>query len=303
VCWFGQCAFRVPPDGCGGADLVERDGLCVADPCRGTLCEGGLVCEPVSGDCIDPCAGYTCTDPGELCDVTQVTCDASGTCTADETACVTPDCYLDPTLCLDGEVCVNGVCEPDPCFGTGALDCGPEACRDATCVATCVGVECNVGQQCVDGACVTEPCGTFTCPPGQTCVDGQCAQNPCGGVTCKAGQVCEDGVCVDDPCRLIVCPADTVCRDGQCVGVDPDGGVVLPDGGPPPDAGPATDAGDATGVDGGPGDEFRLTAGGGGCACRSAAPGPGLGSGSGSLPGGAVLSLLLLAFLAARRRQ
>jgi len=308
VCWFGDCAFRVPPDGCGGAGLTERDGLCVADPCRGTLCEGGLVCEPATGDCIDPCAVFTCTDPAELCDVTQVTCDASGTCTADDTACVTPNCYLDPTLCLDGEVCVDGSCEPDPCFGSGAIDCGADACRDATCIATCAGVECDVGRHCVDGVCVTEPCGTFTCPPGQTCVDGQCAQDPCGGVTCKAGQVCKDGQCTDDPCRLIVCPADTVCREGQCVGTDPDGGVIQPDAGPGADAGPFSDAGDATNVDGGAPDEFRITAGGGGCACHTAAgPGSGAGGSGGAglpgLPGGAVLSLLLLALLGARRRR
>jgi hypothetical protein len=299
VCWYGDCAFRVPPDGCG-TGLVEREGLCVTDPCRGTQCEGGLICEPVSGDCIDPCAGFNCSDPAELCDVTQVTCDASGTCTADDTACVIPDCYLDPALCVDGEVCVDGSCAPDPCFGQSAIDCGTDACRDATCIATCVGVECDVGQQCTDGVCVAEPCGTFSCPPGQTCVDGQCAQDPCGGVTCKAGQVCEDGHCTDDPCRLIACPAGTVCREGQCVGTDPDGGVIQPDAGPGADAGPPTDAGDATGVDSGLPEDFNITAGGGGCACHSAT---GSGAGGAGLPGGAVLSLLLLTLLAFRRRR
>ncbi len=293
VCWFGDCAFRVPPDGCG-TGYIEREGLCVVDPCRGTTCPGGTICEPSTGDCVDPCDSYTCTDPADLCDVTLATCDASGTCEVDDTACVTPDCYLDPSLCADGEVCENGTCVVDPCFGTNALDCGTEACRDATCIATCAGVDCGVGEACEDGLCVVQDCGTFSCPPGQTCVDGQCAQNPCGGVTCGTGRVCKDGECVDDPCRLIVCPSGTNCENGQCVSsIGPDGGVWV-DAGPGPDGG-HRDAGDATDVDGGSTPEFRLTAGGGGCACQ--------GAGSSGSPGGLLLGLWILGMLIWRRRR
>ncbi|MDY0000030.1 MAG: MopE-related protein [Polyangia bacterium] len=292
VCWYGTCAFRVPPDGCG-TEHFARDGLCVENPCLGSHCPGGTICEPATGSCVDVCAAEDCAGvPDTRCDVTLATCDASGFCTASESACVTPDCYLDPALCQPGEVCKDGLCVPDPCFGTDALDCGQMACRDATCIATCVGVECDPGWACKDGLCAVVPCGTFSCPPGQVCVDGQCAQDPCGGVTCKPGQVCKDGVCVDDPCRLIVCPAGARCEGGQCVTQTADGGVVYPDSGPRPDAAPLPDGG-GTG-DGGLPEDFRITAGGGGCACQA-----------GEGPGGAggALGLLLVSLLWIRRRR
>jgi MYXO-CTERM domain-containing protein len=270
VCFYGQCVYRIPPDGCGSQYAIE--GLCVDDPCVAAHCEGGEICDPTLGDpadqyCYDPCPALQCTPP-EYCDVT---CDANG-CYAE---CATADCYLDPTLCADGEICEGGQCVADACFGSNALDCGNQACRDGACVDTCVGINCDPGQECIDGQCVDLDCDSSLCPPGRVCVLGQCAQDPCGGVMCGPGRVCKDGQCVDDPCRLIVCPSGAICDDrGQCVEGQvqpPDGGTtdgdVLTDGGPASDGaaqdGAAPDAGGRT-------EDFSVTAGGGGgCNCRT----------------------------------
>jgi hypothetical protein len=269
VCFYGECVHRIPPDGCGSQYEVE--GLCVDDPCVAAHCQGGWTCDVTLGDpnngwCYDPCVTVQCTPP-EACDVV---CDQNG-CRGE---CAASDCYLDPTLCADGEVCENGQCVADACFGTNALDCGTQACRDGACVDTCVGVTCNVDQECIDGQCVDLDCDSSRCPPGRVCVLGQCAQDPCGGVTCRVGHVCRDGVCVDDPCRLIVCPQGSVCDSrGQCVEEtqqQPDGGVVdaaVTDGGPGQDA--AGDGGDGDGSTG-PQDMSVTAGGGGGCTCEIA---------------------------------
>jgi hypothetical protein len=271
VCYFGTCVFPTPPDGCGQG-YVAVDGFCLPDPCAGARCSGGRICDPRTGDCVDPCAGFDCPQSGQICDVTRATCDATGGCTVDESACVEPDCYLEPGLCEAGEVCREGVCQADACFGPERLDCGDQACRNGQCVATCREVECDPDQRCHDGQCVVKPCGARICPLGQACVDGACAQDPCGGVTCGAGRVCRNGECVDDPCRLLVCPADTECRNGECVATATptvDAGVEPSDGGGQDGANSdAQRPPDATVY--GPDDNASLlSTGSGGCGCRT----------------------------------
>ncbi len=276
VCFYGECAMRIPPDGCPqGTYAVE--GICVTDPCKASHCESGSICDLEQGPqdegfCYDPCATQTC-DQDLACDIV---CDDQG-CRAE---CSEVDCYLDPTLCSDGQICKDGQCTDDACFGSQALACGDQACRDGQCVDTCVGVQCDDGFECIDGQCVEMDCDSSKCPPGRVCVDGQCAQDPCGGVACGVGRICRDGRCVDDPCRLIVCPSGATCDSrGQCI----DNQVVPTDAGPGQDARidaavVPTDAAsqeDAAAFDADQPEDFTVSAaGGGGCACRNASSHP-----------------------------
>ncbi|MBS1153623.1 MAG: family peptidase, partial [Myxococcaceae bacterium] len=101
---------------------------------------------------------------------------------------------------------------------------GPLACGSAG--AACV--TCNVGQQCVSGACVTGMCSPTTC--GGCCTNNFCVtaagQNAfaCGSggaacVGCGGGQSCINGACVaTPPCGPTNC-ATGCCAQNQCVTV------------------------------------------------------------------------------------
>ncbi|MFT5352911.1 MAG: hypothetical protein ACI9KE_000108 [Polyangiales bacterium] len=236
VCPPGRTAFL--PDGAGtdecfcvtprcdedacGMETVERDGetLCApgADPstctcknnactfpCDGVLCEGGTVCRPDSGRCVeDSCRGLGCAD-GELCDI------ATGACEADPCAEV---------MCADGEACRAGVCE-----------------------GTCVGVECPDGQECHSGECIADLCEDVSCSANEVCDPdlGTCVDDMCVTVRCPLGFVCDSvtGECEGDPCEGLSCPGDLVCNMGECV----DPGVITPDAGVAVDTGTGEDAG------------------------------------------------------------
>lgn len=206
---------RCEEDACG-METVERDGdtLCApgADPatctcknnactfpCDGVICEGGTVCRPDSGRCVeDSCRGLGC-DEGELCDV------------------------------------ATGACEEDPCASIMCDD--GEACRDGVCEGTCVGVECPGGQECRAGECVADLCDGVTCAGGEACdpASGDCVDDMCVSIRCPLGLVCDPitGDCEGDPCEGLTCPDELVCSMGECV----DPAVVNPDGGVGVDAG------------------------------------------------------------------
>jgi hypothetical protein len=137
-------------------------------------------------------------------------------------------------LCPTGQVCVQGKCT-GPCSDT-EFPCGPPLqCVNGLCVdPTCIGVTCQAGQLCQNGACVGG-CDGVVCPASQICELGVCV-DPCQGVTCNgsicvlgvcvqncscqacaSGQVCSaTGACVDTGCDTMTCGAGEVCSNGSC---------------------------------------------------------------------------------------
>jgi MYXO-CTERM domain-containing protein len=204
LCYMGTC---VAPCGTGEfpcpADFscmtFPEGNYCVPSQCATVTCPAGLMCDEMTGGCVDPCATTTCL-PGQTCE--------SGFCV---------DCRQ--LGCTAGQNCVVGAsgvatCVPDLCY-MNMCDPITQFCDPATgqCVAACM--MCPSGQVCFDNACVPDMCQGITCPTGQTCrpTDGQCVQNLCTDIHCSTGQACDpgNGSCVPDPCLAITCPSMTKC--------------------------------------------------------------------------------------------
>jgi MYXO-CTERM domain-containing protein len=280
LCFVGECV--APCDAsmeCGGeytcVQVYPGAGFCHPNGCAGNDCPRGLVCNPDTRLCDDPCRDVTCA-AGEGCDLGR---------------CVPSACRH--RGCPEGQRCgADDACEPDPCAG---VMCGDrQFCRDGLCIEACIGRFCGAGLACLDGACVEDACGG-RCLRSEVCdpVDGACLESPCARVTCPEGLACVEGECrADAPCASIQCPLGTRCVEGSCTdgtpGVAPDlssgGGPVEPgDAGPSTDGGPRRDAvvevadafvrppmADArlTEPDAGAGE--TVPANDAGCACRSA---------------------------------
>jgi hypothetical protein len=153
---------------------------CVAPP----ICQ----CKGPNG-CQDPCFNVTC-DPGKIC--TSHGPNAG--------KCVINNCWNAPCLGC-GKVCHQGACIPSPCDPNNCP--ADQACQPDymspngyACVPSCVGVNCNSGEVCVDGVC--KPTCDPACPMGQACdtsqsppkcIDDQCNPNPCVGA--KNGAYCD----------------------------------------------------------------------------------------------------------------
>jgi MYXO-CTERM domain-containing protein len=239
LCFVGECV--APCDAsmeCGGeytcVQVYPGAGFCHPNGCAGNDCPVGLVCNPDTRLCDDPCRGVSCAD-GEGCDLGR---------------CVPAACRH--VGCAEGLRCgADDACEPDPCAGVACGD--RQFCREGVCVDACVGRFCGAGLTCVDGTCIDDPCGG-RCLRSEVCdpTDGACAESPCARVTCAEGLACIDGECrADAPCATLECPLGTRCVDGTCTdgtpGVAPDlsgGGIVPPeaDAGPSDDGGPGSDA-------------------------------------------------------------
>ena len=247
---------RCAPDASGVPVCVCRANECTF-PCDGVVCTDPTVCNPLDGRCVeDNCRGLGCPS-GELCD---------------------------PVM-LD--------CVPDPCESAGCA--ADEVCRAGACEPSCATVDCPAGEICRAGGCEEDLCAGVTCEAMEVCdpSDGSCAPDLCGGVSCPMGAECEplSGECVADPCTFVRCPEEQLCFRGECrlearppddAGMDPDGGVVVRDGGF--DAGEPEDPAD------------RILAA-GGCMCRVGASPRSGGHGL------ALLGLLGLGLLIARRRR
>jgi hypothetical protein len=113
----------------------------------------------------------------------------------------------------DGGVCgckSQGGCVPgDSPFACGA---GGGVC-----------VQCQLGQQCVNGGCVTAACGPGTCTG--CCAAGLCVtpsmenRFTCGAAgamcaQCPQGETCVSGVCQISSCSVMSCPG--CCQGNQC---------------------------------------------------------------------------------------
>ncbi|MEE9297113.1 MAG: proprotein convertase P-domain-containing protein, partial [Phycisphaerae bacterium] len=183
-CLDGEC-FNTPAPLSTSCEADED--LCTIDHCDGNgacvtfdnvvcqspdpPCEGGEVCNPVSGVC-DPLPDAPLSTPCEadedLCTIDH--CDGNGACvTFDNVVCQPPD-----PPCEGGEVCnpVSGVCDPlpdaplsTPCEGDGNV---------------CTGEHCDGG-----GNCVPFPPGDLNCDDG----------DPCNGLeTCDPILGCQPGI-------------------------------------------------------------------------------------------------------------
>ncbi len=214
-------------DDCDGR--VDEGTLNACGFCEGTTVDG---CNGGDDDCdgqIDEdadCPGGRCLDGRCVSDCENNECPDSGT-------------FCDPVL----RACV------EPCFAVGcpgSQDCNPVS---GQCEDRCVGVECAVGELCVNGRCLLGDCGAHgcagalicqggvcvpdrcaseNCPVGQFCRGNACVAG-CDGVSCPIGASCVDGRCVDDPCGGFACPAGQACREGEC-GLDACAGVRCGDG-------------------------------------------------------------------------
>lgn len=80
------------------------------------------------------------------------------------------------TSCAAGGGHCETVTDPDGSWGVECLGGG-----DPVHNCDCEGVDCPVGQMCVNGDCVGAP------------------PDPCDGVICPGTDVCENGACVPDP--------------------------------------------------------------------------------------------------------
>ncbi len=91
---------------------------------------------------------------------------------------------------------------------------------------------CGMGEQCVNGQCVTAACGPGTCtgccgPPGgmfcatpSTQTNFGCGLNGAMCARCPMGQQCRNGTCMTPPpCDATSCPMGC-CFQGQCLGGD-----------------------------------------------------------------------------------
>ncbi len=201
VCYMGNCdplcqqgEFPCP----GGYSPVMVNGMCicVADKTCDPPCANGTVCDPQTGQCIDPCSKVNCP-AGLKC--------VGGSCYGCEKFGCTDQC----TVCDKA----THLCVADKCCN---VNCGMEQfCDPSTgmCVNTCPN-GCPKGQVCKNGNCVQDPCSGKHCPEGQTCdpSSGNCVADPCATMTCGQNLACCAGKCMGDPCLVTNCPEGTVCH-------------------------------------------------------------------------------------------
>lgn len=233
---------------------TPADANCVVPPV--CVCKGQIGCK-------NPCFGVTC-GMGEIC--TEYGANAG--------TCVPNNCYAVPCQGCD-QVCNNGSCVTNPCTPTSCpgQTCVPSADASTfTCVDSCAGKQCALGEVCVDGACVVD---CPTCAAGETCDYTQkpatCVKNLCT-MPCANGGCCDPltGACGNCPCDGVVCPSGQVCQNGDCFsgqgGSGGAGGAGGAGGGETTSSSSASSSGGTAG-NGGDRGIYGLPTGGGGCSC------------------------------------
>jgi uncharacterized protein (TIGR03382 family) len=265
VCSVGLTACRAGSLDCVGLEDSGPEACnALDDDCD------GIVDEDATCPAGEVCDGGRCLPHCELGE--EFACPQYAVCDADSGRCVDPDCV--GVSCPEGSICLGG-----------------------DCVAPCDGVVCPHGQRCDRGEC-RDPCAGVTCPDGQVCREGICLDGcgSCAGLVCSGGLVCTAGGDCEDPACPGGCPEGTYCAGGDCVdacegavcpaGQSCVGGECCREGECPPGSPGRPDAGPGGGFDGGG------PAPAGGCGCGGA---------GGGVSG--ALALLVLGFLATRRRR
>jgi hypothetical protein len=251
---FNDKVFRLHGISCAGGGLPctipGKIGRCAAGLTECQMASGGTptckqqveerdeICDDVDNDCNGE------VDDGDLCDTNEIC--LRGTCVR---ACDTGEFQCEPGLACD-----NGYCVDPECVG---VECEVgDVCRDGACVNSCSGIVCPVGQDCIDGRCIAA-CAGVTCAAGSVCDRGVCV-GLCSCTGCPAGEECHpDGLCVEPGCENVMCDAGQTCVGGNCVDIcEPavcPGGALCQNGmcGEPTGGGGSSGAGGAQGGSGG----------------------------------------------------
>ncbi len=312
-----------------GTTQVESVGYClpINDPCGDCTTktvkntDGSVACAPKGSQsssgrpvpvceckgqsgCHEPCFGAAPCPTGQACAPLLGTCQPQN------------DCFFfgcpPGQACSANNACVTDPCNPNPC--TATQECRPTPnLTSFSCVASCAGIDCAVGQTCVNGTCQATGCPSG-CPAGQYCLAGagdagaSCGPSRCSATSCAQGGYCDPqtGSCGADPCAAVVCPTSQVCQAGQCVlpqttttpdaGSRRDGGT----GGATSSEGGTATGGSGTGVTSAVKSAFGLATGGGGCSCS--VPGDGRSPAAPGLLAG-LLTGLSFALRRGRRRD
>jgi MYXO-CTERM domain-containing protein len=123
--------------------------------------------------------------------------------------------------CPAGQICQARNCRPDLCLGV-ACELG-QYCSNGACLQSCTGLTCPQGQSCRTGQCQVDACWGVSCPSAAYCDPNTavCKNRPCSGISCLAGTVCIEvsGKCETNPCEVVRCQAQEEC-------------IVQPDGHP-----------------------------------------------------------------------
>jgi formylglycine-generating enzyme required for sulfatase activity len=220
----GQCAADEVCNAVGSCvvcapDCTARE--CGLDPVCGASCgscAAGCTCTAQgvcagSCQCTPACAGKQCGPDGcqgvcGTCDAGEV-CNQAGQCTppgcSSDGDCQAPRPRCEPTsgscvACLVADDCQNGqIC-------SGFVCATPPRCQSDG--------ECEIGQICVEGACLAGCRSNRDCPDGQTCDTSQGDIGRCiecaGPQDCEAGQTCQDDRCVP------YCTAEAHCAPLHC---------------------------------------------------------------------------------------
>ncbi len=204
MCVDGSCVPRTTPRPDGGPMDTGPP-----DPCDGVTCEGGQMCHPVGGVCVE-CLGMTCPAATPICDLAFgncvtfrpricAPCNIDGDCTdpmsgTDYGDCVMRDTFYEkvcmPT-CMDASECPPGLdCNPDG-------RCGPRVGSCAGFLTAADLLPCTMDEDCVPLGALAAPgqCELTTTGDGGT-TTGVCRQ-PCGIPSdCPTGTECIRGFCV-----------------------------------------------------------------------------------------------------------
>ena len=204
----GKCETVPAQEGFACDDV---DSCTVGDSCQEGTCAGSI-----PANCND---GNPCTT--DLCDANlgcqhednTLPCQDGNACTIGD-QCGGGECLAGaPADCDDGNICTEDSCSPE------------SGCQHQNNSLPCQdGNACTLGDQCVNGACMSEttldcddknPCTDDTCTPAGGCQHSNnaapcsdqnaCTLNDsCGGGLCKPGPslACNDGnLCTDDTCN------------------------------------------------------------------------------------------------------
>jgi len=138
----------------GGPNACDDENYCTIDTCNSDVgcvhlptfspcCTGAVeACDdgnPCTTDLCDPVTGDCATEPAEGA------CDDNDACTVED-VCAESVCVGRPRDCDDGDPCTGDSCSPNEGCGYAPLT-GP-VCDD--------GLECSVGDACLNGACVAD---------------------------------------------------------------------------------------------------------------------------------------------------
>ena len=201
---------------------------CIPSDCGNGVAEGAEACDGAD------LSGRTCTNLGGGFTAGTLACDAcawnTGGCCAADLASSTEHCgachaACDPTV---ADRCVEGDCRCGlglPC--DAGRECCDGACRDVLtdlsyCGACDTPCAPEVANSCANGACLCG--GDAACTGGRTCCHTSCEDldtdpDNCGDCrrACPAGQSCVDGQC---SCGGAICAVGEGCCGGTCAPLD-----------------------------------------------------------------------------------